>query len=152
MDEYKIIKIGEYKELIPEAAAWFHAKWGVPEEAYLESMKESCPNDAATPQWYVILEHNTIIAGIGVIKNDFHDRKDLSPNICAVFVEPEYRKQGIGGKMLNFVCADFQAMHVETLYLITDHTSFYEKYGWEFLCMVQGDGEATMTRMYRHQS
>ncbi len=35
--------------------------------------------------------------------------------------------------------------------LITDHTSFYEKYDWEFLCMVQGDEEAEMMRMYIHK-
>ena len=40
---------------------------------------------------------------------------------------------------------------VSPLYLITDHTCFYERYGWEFLCMVQGDGEEEMTRMYIHR-
>ena len=25
------------------------------------------------------------------------------------------------------------------------------EYGWEFLCMVQGDGESDMTRMYIHR-
>ena len=33
----------------------------------------------------------------------------------------------------------------------SDLPSFYEKYGWEFLCMVQGDGEPDMSRMYIHQ-
>lgn len=37
---------------------------------------------------------------------------------------------------------------VDTLYLLTDHTSFYERYGWEFFCMAQGDGEAEPSRMY----
>ena len=36
-------------------------------------------------------------------------------------------------------------------YLVTDHTGFYECYGWEFLCMVQGDGKPEMTRMYVHK-
>ncbi len=40
---------------------------------------------------------------------------------------------------------------ISTLYLITDHTSFYERYGWEFYCMVQGDGEPQMSRMYIHR-
>ena len=40
---------------------------------------------------------------------------------------------------------------VTTLYLLTDHDSFYERYGWEFYCMVQGDGEETMSRMYVHR-
>ncbi|MFQ9067522.1 MAG: hypothetical protein ACLR5O_10045 [Romboutsia timonensis] len=40
---------------------------------------------------------------------------------------------------------------VDTLYLITDHNNFYERYGWKFLCMVQGDREPNMTRMYIHR-
>ena len=40
---------------------------------------------------------------------------------------------------------------ITPIYLITDHTSFYERYGWEFLCMVQGDNEPDMTRMYIHR-
>lgn len=87
---------------------------------------------------------------MGVIENDFHDRKDLTPNVCAVYTE-EYRCQGVAGSILNFVCKDMKLKGVDTLYLITDHNNFYERYGWEFLCMVQGDGEPNMTRMYIHR-
>ena len=68
--------------------------------------------------------------------------------MCAVYVEPEYRKLGIAGRLLQFVCDEFAEKGIDTLYLVTDHTSFYERYGWEFLCMVQGDDEPEMTRMY----
>ena len=37
---------------------------------------------------------------------------------------------------------------ISPLYLVTDHTGFYERYGWAFVCMVQGDDETGMTRMY----
>ena len=29
-------------------------------------------------------------------------------------------------------------------------TGFYERYGWKFLCMVQGDGEPDMIKMYSY--
>ena len=88
---------------------------------------------------------------MGVIENDFHDRKDLSPNICAVFTETEYRCKGIAGHLLNMVVEDLRTRGISPVYLVTDHTGFYERYGWEFLCMVQGDGEPDMTRMYMHR-
>lgn len=88
---------------------------------------------------------------MGVIENDFHDRKDLAPNVCAVYTEEAYRDKGIAGKLLNMVVEDMKEKGISPLYLITDHTSFYERYGWEFLCMVQGDGEEEMTRMYIHR-
>ncbi len=103
------------------------------------------------PQWYMAMEDNRIIGGLGVIENDFHDRKDLAPNVCAVYVEEDKRCNGIAGALLNYVCADMKEKGISTLYLITGHTCFYERYGWEFLCMVQGDGEPDLTRMYIHR-
>jgi len=46
---------------------------------------------------------------------------------------------------------DLRTHGVSPVYLVTDHTGFYERYGWEFLCMVQGDGELDLTRMYIHR-
>lgn len=151
MQKYGIVRIQEHKELSDQAAEWFHQKWGIPKEAYSASMAACLQHHAAVPQWYVVLDEQTIIAGIGVIENDFHDRADLTPNVCAVYVEEAYRNQGIAGQMLQFVCDEFLRKGIDTLYLVTDHTSFYERYGWQFLCMVQGDGEPNMTRMYVHK-
>ncbi len=101
--------------------------------------------------WYLCLDDDRIVGGLGVIENDFHDRKDLSPNVCAVYTEEAYRKQGIAGNLLNMAVEDLRSKGITPVYLVTDHTAFYERYGWEFLCMVQGDGEPDMTRMYIHR-
>lgn len=146
-----IVKLREKPELKQAAANWFHEKWGIPLEAYLESMDECLEGSTPVPQWYIVMQQEHIIAGLGVIENDFHDRKDLTPNVCAVYVEEDWRCRGIAGEMLDFVCRDMEALGVSILYLVTDHTSFYERYGWEFLCMVQGEGEPDMTRMYIHR-
>lgn len=39
MNNYRIITLRERPELVAIAAEWFHSKWGVPAEAYLECMK-----------------------------------------------------------------------------------------------------------------
>lgn len=148
----QILRLSEHPALLPAAAQWFHEKWGVPLEAYRESMEESLAGRNPVPQWYLALEQGRIVGGVGVIENDFHDRKDLTPNVCAVYTEEDRRSQGIAGALLNYVCADMYKMGIDTLYLLTDHTSFYERYGWEFLCMAQGDGEPNLSRMYIHRS
>lgn len=152
MSNYRIVKIQEQPELRRIAADWFHKKWSIPLEAYLESMDECLKNENAVPQWYVVMMEDKIVGGLGVIENDFHNRKDLAPNVCGVYIEEEYRCQGIAGKLLEYVCNDMKEKSIDVLYLITDHTSFYERYGWEFLCMVQGDGEKELTRMYVHRT
>lgn len=149
--EYQIIRITDQPRRKEQAAQWFHSKWGVPLSAYLESMEQAVASRAAVPQWYLALEGERIIGGLGVIENDFHDRKDLTPNVCAVFVEPDRRRRGVAGALLCFVCEDMAAHGIDPLYLLTDHTGFYERYGWEFFCMAQGDGEDALSRMYVHR-
>ncbi len=101
--------------------------------------------------WHLCLDGDRIIGGFGVIENDFHDRKDLTPDICAVYTEKEYRCKGIAGHLLDMAVDDLKSKDITPVYLITDHMSFYERYGWGFLYMVQGDDEPDMTRMYIHR-
>jgi len=150
MNDYLLITLRERPDLKSMAAKWFHSKWGVPTEAYLKCMNDYL--DYATEYgWYLCLDGDKIIGGMGVIENDFHNRKDLSPNICAVYTEDQYRCQGIAGRLLNMVVSDLKSKDISPVYLITDHVGFYERYGWEFLCMVQGDEGSNMTRMYIHR-
>ena len=144
------ITLRERPELEQAAANWFHSKWGVPESAYLECMGDYLSGKTEYG-WYLALDGEQIVGGLGVIENDFHDRKDLFPNVCAVFTEEDYRKRGIAGALLNMAVEDLRAHGISPVYLVTDHTGFYERYGWEFLCMVQGDGEPDLTRMYIHR-
>ena len=147
MPTWRMESISGRPELLDPAAEWFHEKWGIPLAAYRESMEESL-SGCAVPQWYAALEDGEIVGGVGVIENDFHGRKDLRPNVCAVYVEPEHRCRGLAGALLDRVCRDMKGRGLEKLYLVTGHVCFYERYGWEFLCMVQGDGEPEPSRMY----
>lgn len=148
--EYQFITLRERPEIVDAAAWWFHEKWGVPREAYLACMTAYL-NGETEYGWYLCLDSGRIVGGLGVIENDFHDRKDLAPNVCAVYTEEACRGRGIAGQLLNMAVDDMRAKGVSPLYLLTDHTGFYERYGWEFFCMAQGEGEAEMARMYIHR-
>ena len=150
MENYQYITLREDASLKDAAALWFHSKWRVPVEAYLECMEAYLKGETEYG-WYLCLDGEKIVAGMGVIENDFHDRKDLAPNICAVYTEEKHRCKGIAGHLLNMAVEDMCTKGITPIYLITDHTDFYERYGWEFYCMVHGDGESDMSRMYIHR-
>lgn len=151
MDNLKIIALRNAPARLGEAARWFHKKWGIPEEAYIDSMEQCLRDEGPVPQWYWAEDAGRIVGGLGIIENDFHDRPDLAPNVCAVYVEESHRCRGIAGALLNYVCTDMADMGISTLYLLTDHTGFYERYGWEFFCTAMGDGEEAPARMYIHK-
>lgn len=150
VESYRYIALREDCTLKNVAAEWFHSKWRVPEEAYLECM-EAYLNHETEYGWYLCMDGEKIIGGMGVVENDFHDRKDLAPNVCAVYTEEAYRGRGIAGNLLNMVVEDMRSKGISPVYLLTDHTGFYERYGWEFLCMAKGDGEDTPSRVYVHR-
>ena len=149
---YEIISISSSPDIKDRAALWFHEKWGIPLSAYTESMDECLRGESTAPQWYVAVADSRIVGGLGVIENDFHPRRDLAPNVCAVYTEEDCRGQGIAGSLLDFACRDMASRGVHTLYLVTDHDSFYERYGWEYLCPVISDGENHPSRIYVHHT
>ena len=104
----KYINLREMTELKETAADWFHSKWGIPKEAYLECM-DNYLSGKTELGWFLCLDKDRIVGGMGVIENDFHDRKDLSPNICAVYTEEAYRKQGVAGKLLTMTVDDLRS-------------------------------------------
>lgn len=146
---YQWIKLNEHPELMEETASWFSSKWGIPAVVYKESIRTGIIAKESIPQWYVVLDKNeAIVGGVGVIENDFHDRPDLAPNLCALYVEPEHRNQGLAKWILEQTRKEMHQLGFKQLYLITDHTSFYERYDWSFFTMVKEES-GTTARLYQ---
>ncbi len=87
----EIIKLTDQPELKEIAAQWFHEKWGIPLEAYTESMTECLTRKHAVPQWYMAMEDQRIIGGLGVIENDFHNRRDRYEKSGNCYLIPYHR-------------------------------------------------------------
>ena len=68
MAEYQYIALREQPEWMQPAAEWFHCKWGVPTEAYLECI-ESYLHGETELGWFLCLDGDQIV----------YNRKILSP-------------------------------------------------------------------------
>ncbi len=68
MKEYEFVNLRHRPELMEEAAAWFHDKWGVPKDTYLECMKAYLMNETEYG-WYLCLDRDHIAGGLGVTAN-----------------------------------------------------------------------------------
>lgn len=64
--KYEMIRLADHPERKVETAQWFHEKWGIPLEAYLESMEACLAQKAPVPQWYTAVEEGRITGGLGV--------------------------------------------------------------------------------------
>lgn len=148
-----IAPVRERPGIATRAAAWFSSKWDIPADEYRTSMEACRAADEgdAVPQWYVVLDGSRIVAGAGVIENDFHTRPDLTPNVYAVYVKPEWRGLGIARALLDFACRDMSDLDVARLFLLTDHEGLYERMGWRFREIVR-DNDGTAGRMYEKET
>jgi predicted acetyltransferase len=144
------IALRECPKIKDDAARWFHSKWQVPESSYLECMTDYLEGKTEYG-WYLCLDGDRIVGGLAVIENDFHKRKDLTQNICAVYTEDDYRCLGIAGRLLDMAVEDLRTKEISPVYLVTDHVDFYERYGWEYICLVEGDDGSEISRMYIHK-
>ena len=74
----------------------------------------------------------------------------------AIMGNPSYEVTGgeiffDGKDLLDMAVNDLKSKGITPVYLVTDHTGFYERYGWEFYGMVQGDHDEEPSRMYIHR-
>ena len=148
-NEYKIISLKENPNLIDEACKFFSNAWQIPYNAYYESMEEMKTSSLGYPFWLVVTFKDEIVGGLGVIKNDFHSRIDLFPNICAVFVKENHRRKGLCPLLLKTIIEHLHKHKIDKVYLVTNHTSLYEKYGFAYYCETMcEDGPS---RVYLHE-
>ena len=133
MLRYRIISLADNPVYIDRAIDWFSLKWYIDRKEYENSMADCISRKNRLPQWYMALDQfDNIIGGCGLIQNDFVNRTDLYPYLCALFVEKEARGHALGGKLLNHARAEAAKLGFDKVYLCTNHTSYYERYGWEY--------------------
>ena len=145
---YQILSIKDIPHYCERAVDWFASKWGIEREEYEKSFTECLQKNDSLPQRYLVLDQDDeIIGGCGLIRNDFVDRLDLYPYLCALFMEPRARGHAMGAKLLQRARTDAAVLGYDKLYLCTDHASYYEKYGWQYIAVGRHPGGST-SRIY----
>ena len=92
---------------------------------------------------------SAILAGAGVIENDFHPYHEFCPNLCALYVQKKYRNQKLATHLIQFIIKDMQQKGIKQLFLLTNHTSFYEKLNWKYITTIE-DNEKQSMRVYQY--
>ncbi len=132
---FTIVSLREEPEYLEQAIAYFQEKWADEKNRmmYDDALRSSIPAKNFLPQWYLLLDGQTIIGCAGLISNDFISRGDLWPWLCALYVEPAYRGKGCGGKLIGKAVEDARRLGFTHLYLCTDLSGYYEQYGFSYL-------------------
>lgn len=122
----------EFKDL---AIKYFQSKWASPEsmDVYDDCITSCISSFSPLPQWYLLMDNDTVIGCAGLITNDFISRMDLYPWVCSLYIEKEFRRNGFGSILLEQAKKDAKEGGFSHLYLCTDHVGYYEKNGFKFI-------------------
>lgn len=128
----EILSLRECPEQLERFISWFQARWATKNSlmVYRDCMEQCLKSPSPLPQWYLLEENGEIIGGAGLIANDFISRQELRPWLCALYVEPEWRDRGCGGRLIGAVCRAAGELGFENIYLCSDHVGYYERYGF----------------------
>jgi GNAT superfamily N-acetyltransferase len=96
----------------------------------------------------MLTEGEDLISFCTLAKFDDVQPTDLSPWIGFVYTYPEYPGKRLSGELLTFAEKLAKQDGATKVYISTNHTGLYEKYGYEFY-MNTLDIEGEETRVYR---
>lgn len=130
----RIISIRENPAYKDVAIKYIQSKWpSVPGIIYEDCINHCIGASMPLPQWYLLEKENKIIGCAGLITNDFISRMDLYPWLCALYIDDTCRGHSYGSLLIKKAQEDTAKAGFKSVYLSTDHSGYYEKYGFRYI-------------------
>ena len=98
---------------------------------------------------FAALIDDEIVGYCTFLKTDYYPENRYSPWISSIFVDEKYRGRRISQKMIEEVITYARSQQFETVYIPSDLTGLYEKYGFskvDELVNYAGDTDAVYAR------
>lgn len=140
-----IITLSAEPEHIPTLAQWHHAEWahlnpGCTLEKRIAKMQVYLDSELV-PSTFIYKHEGQLAGSAAIIQSDMDTRQELAPWLASVYVAPDFRRQGVGSKLVAHVMLQAKAAGIAKLYLFTpDRAEFYKKRGWTIMVEEQYRG------------
>jgi GNAT superfamily N-acetyltransferase len=131
----QIVNLKDELNHLVTLASWHHDEWSYlnPDatlEERIEEMKR-CLGPEFIPTTY-IAKDDELLGSAAIVEHDMDTKQELSPWLASVYVAPQFRRKGVGSKLVLHVMNQARENGVEALYLFTpDEEEFYAHLGWK---------------------
>ena len=149
----RIELLANHPDKIPEIARWHWEAWGHhnPNGSYERTfarLSRRLHRDQL-PLAYLALIEDRMVGTASLVEHDMDNREDLSPWLAGVFVDPDYRHQGIASSLVERVCEKARLLSFSELFLYTNNAhELYTALGWTDLGQERYRGRMVMIMKY----
>ena len=136
-------------QFLPTVSAWHHEEWGYIRpgdtvEERQKRLKAECGH-LEIPTTILALENGQPLGSVSLLEDDMDTHKHLSPWLASLFVVPQRRGHGIGGKLVTRLVEEARGLKIPRLYLYTpDAEKFYARLNWSVLERTNYAGKAAI--------
>ena len=130
----KIINLSDRPEFKEQVTDWLWQAFGSENSRdFFASVVQSSLSGADLPQTFIALEGETLAGTVGLWRCDLISRQDLTPWLAALYVDEEFRSQGLGQQLQAFVLEQSRRSGFREVYLYAEFTGYYERFGWQYI-------------------
>ncbi|HEX3996407.1 MAG TPA: GNAT family N-acetyltransferase [Acetobacteraceae bacterium] len=143
---HTIVAVSDRPELASIVATWLIAEFGYPGGRTVEELTARILEPPTGPEeTFVLFDQDRPVGTASLAHDDLASRRDLTPWLAGVFVEPAYRGRGYATLLVRQVEAFASAASVATLWLHTwTAESLYARLGWERMGTETNRGDETV--------
>jgi len=137
--------LADHTNAIPTIAQWAYEEWAYlhPERTYtdVERLIAEGSNKEGIPISLVATVKGKVIGWAVLKASDFKARPNLGPWLGGLFVEKQYRRKGVGTRLVREIEGLSARLGVGRLFLVTDDVEdFYSGLGWSVRERVESKG------------
>lgn len=134
--------LSKHRARIPSLAKWHHGQWTIynPGETLADRVArlEAQAGNYDLPLTWVALEDDLLLGSASLVLSDMETKPELKPWLASLFVAPEHRCRGVGGKLVERIEQEARERGFKKLFLFTpDQDKFYRRLGWRILEKVE---------------
>ncbi len=145
--------LADHPECLDTLAAWHHAEWRelLPgwTAAQARADLETHRGRATIPTTVVACAGDQVIGSASLLERDIPGTEAWSPWLASVYVDPAYRRRGIGWRLVDRVLDEARGLGITVLYLFTTGAeAWYAARGWVVVDRVPHAGQDAAIMAY----
>lgn len=135
----RIYPLSQRKSLSPICAYWSFVTWymkrNIPFSAVMNEYRKRSDMESM-PYSFIAIWGELPVGMVSVKESELAAREELSPWLSALYVAPDYRGKGIGGRLMQTVIDDCRQKKIKRIFLFLDSRNlsalekYYRKRGW----------------------